>query len=416
MANDFGIGSGLDPDQGAEINFVPSNPNLSDIDRSTYNGKPKRTKKFLSFPTDLEKKNDNTSESGFELYPYIKLSISEIKRDGNLPANELGDDSGIARDLGRGLAAGYDAVTSPVGKAIIGSSIIAELQGGTAATALGGAAIAAADQLGVLDAAAQPINDAVKNTLGVDLAGAGDRLRQRLQNFSIRRNTDNIQKYIILPMPDNIGVTYDQLFLETGLTQALGVPGIMAQAYGASKEGTDQATTGLSMYALELATSLARQVPGVGEGAERVLFFGTTGLALNPQLEMMFSGTGLRKFILDFKLTPKNRKDAEALFSQDINRGILHALKYYSAPEIPKGVSGRYFIPPAQFEIEFYRGGNWTNPALIKTKKCVLNSVAIDYTPNGYVTHQDGYPAQVSLQLNFTETSILSREDFNTYR
>jgi len=374
-----------------------------------------RTKKFLSFPTELEKKNDDTSESGFELYPYIKLSISEIKRDGNLPANESGEDSGIAKDLGNGLRAGYDAVTSPVGKAIIGSALVAELGGGNAASIGTFGAIAAADQLGLLDQVAAPINDAVRDSIGVDIKGAGEALRDRLKNFSVRRNTDNIQKYIILPMPDNIGVTYDQLFLETGLSQAFGVPGILAQAYG-TKSGSDQSMAGLSMYALELATSLARQIPGVGEGAERVLFFGTTGLALNPQLEMMFSGTGLRKFILDFKLTPKNRKDAEALFSNNKDKGILHALKYYSAPEIPKGVSGRYFIPPAQFEIEFYRGGNWTNPALIKTKKCVLNSVAIDYTPNGYVTHQDGYPAQVSLQLNFTETSILSREDFATYR
>jgi hypothetical protein len=211
-------------------------------------------------------------------------------------------------------------------------------------------------------------------------------------------------------MPDNIGVSYDHLFLETGITQALGVPGLLAQAYGVTK-GSDVSVAGASMYALELATSLARQVPGVGEGAERVLFFGTTGLALNPQLEMMFQGTGLRKFILDFKLTPKNKRDADALFASSINTGILHALKYYAAPEIPAGVSGRYFIPPAQFEITFFHG-NKVNKSLIKTKKCVLNSVAVDYTPNGYVTHSDGYPAQISLQLNFTETSIISRSDF----
>lgn len=376
----------------------------------------RRSKKFLKFPTDLDTKQDRTSEADMEMYPHIMLTVSEIKRDSQgLPENERGEDSGITRDLGQGLVEGYNAINSPVGKAIIGSSVLAQLGVGTAGTALGGAAIGVADQFGVLGAATGFINDSVQSSLGVNISGAGEALKSRLANFSLRRNTNNNVRYFILPMPDNIGVSYDHLFLETGLTQALGVPGILAQAYGVTK-GSDVSTAGASMYALELATSLARQVPGLGEGAERVLFFGTTGLALNPQLEMMFSGTGLRKFILDFKLTPKNKKDADALFAPNIDDGILHALKYYAAPEIPKGVSGRYFIPPAQFEISFYHG-NKTNKSLIKTKKCVLNSVAIDYTPGGYVTHSDGNPAQVSLQLNFTETSILSRQDYNgSYR
>jgi hypothetical protein len=368
-------------------------------------------RKYLSFPRDIDSNKDRTSEAEQQGYPYVMLAISEIKRDASgLPANEQGEDSGITRDLGQGLIEGYNAITSPVGKAIIGSSVLAQLGVGTAGSALGGGAIGAADSLGLTDQFTGFINDSVQSSLGVNISGAGEALKSRLANFSLRRNTNNNVKYIILPMPDNIGVSYDHLFLETGLTQALGVPGLLAQAYGVTK-GSDVSTAGASMYALELATSLARQVPGLGEGAERVLFFGTTGLALNPQLEMMFQGTGLRKFILDFKLTPKNKRDADALFATSINTGILHALKYYAAPEIPAGVSGRYFIPPAQFEITFFHG-NKTNTSLIKTKKCVLNSVAVDYTPNGYVTHSDGYPAQISLQLNFTETSILSRSDF----
>ena len=363
--------------------------------------------KFLSFPRDIDSKTDRTSEAQEQGYPYVMLAISEIKRDASgLPVNEQGEDSGITRDLGQGLEESYNAITSPVGKALISSAILAQLGAGTTGSVVGGLGAFAADQLGIFDS----INDSVQSSLGVNISGAGEALKKRLANFSLRRNTNNNVKYIILPMPDNIGVSYDHLFLETGITQALGVPGLLAQAYGVTK-GSDVSVAGASMYALELATSLARQVPGVGEGAERVLFFGTTGLALNPQLEMMFQGTGLRKFILDFKLTPKNKRDADALFASSINTGILHALKYYAAPEIPAGVSGRYFIPPAQFEITFFHG-NKVNKSLIKTKKCVLNSVAVDYTPNGYVTHSDGYPAQISLQLNFTETSIISRSDF----
>ena len=82
--------------------------------------------------------------------------------------------------------------------------------------------------------------------------------------------------------------------------------------------------------------------------------------------------------------------------------------KYYSAPEIPKGSSGRYFIPPARFEIEFHHRGE-LNTNLFKTKQCVLENVTVDYAPNGYATHYDGNPVETRLSLIFTETTIIDK-------
>jgi hypothetical protein len=361
--------------------------------------------RYISFPKDLDITTDPTSESGFKMLPYLKLNISEIKRDQGLPATGPGttDSDATARSIASGSAEAVSALTSPIGLGFISAAIASRLNAGVAVTAITGAAGAAAGEYG---------DAAISSILGLSKDDSiGNKFKSRLENFGVRRNVEDIKTQIILPMPENIGVAYDQQYLEAGMTQALGLPGLATQAFAARQGGAP--IKALEPYALELATSLAQNIPGVGSNADRILFFGSTGLVVNPQLEMLFTSSALRRFVLDFKLTPKNKDDSLRLFSTDYRTGIISALKYYSAPEIPNNLStGRYFIPPAQFELEFYRGGNYKNQSLFKTKKCVLTSVSVDYTPNGYITHEDGSPAQISLQLNFVETSIISRSDY----
>lgn len=362
--------------------------------------------RYISFPKDLDITSDPTSESGFKMLPYLKLNISEIKRDQGIPATGPGtvDQDAAARSIAAGSGEAVSAITSPIGLGFISAGLAAALGGGVITTAVAGGAGAAIGEYG---------DSAISSILGLQKDDSiGNKFKSRLEGFGVRRNVEDIKTQIILPMPENIGVAYDQQYLEAGMTQALGLPGLVAQAF-AARQGGAAPIKSLEPYALELATSLAQNVPGVGSNADRILFFGTTGLVVNPQLEMLFTSSALRRFVLDFKLTPKNKEDSLRLFSKDYRTGIISALKYYSAPEIPNNLStGRYFIPPAQFELEFYRGGNYKNESLFKTKKCVLTSVSVDYTPNGYITHEDGSPAQISMQLNFVETSIISRSDY----
>jgi len=360
---------------------------------------------FISFPKDLDKLSDSTSESGFRDIPYVKMTIFEIQPGG---AADLSDPT--SRSIAEGAGAVVGAITSGPGATLVGAGIAARLQLGTAATVIAGTAAATAAGTGVLDAGGLA-DDAVSSLLNLDGKTIGERFKENLRGFGIRRNTQNIQKYILLPVPENIGVSYDQTYLEVGLTQSFGLPGLLAQGFSQQAKNI---SGGMDPYALEVASTIAQSIPGVGSNADRVLFFGTSGLVVNPQLEMLFAGTALRRFILDFKLTPKNAEDARALFDNNRGRGVISALKYYSAPIIPNNSTGRYFIPPAQFELEFYLGGNKKNSNMFKTKKCVLTSVAVDYTPNGYTTHEDGTPAQVTLQLQFTETSIISRSDYES--
>lgn len=371
-----------------------------------------RPSRYISFPSNfgIHGAIDPNSESDEKSVPFVRLKVSEIKRDqSGLPAVASGESSSI----GSAIGSVADALDTPEAKGIFAAGLASAAGVGEAGTLLTGGLTYLGTQTQLGKDAEQRIDKFLGEVAGLSNgAGLFQTTKNRLKNFSTRRNVEDPRTYLFLPMPENIGISYDHQYLEVGMSSAFGIFGLAGQAKMASNPNSPYATGGTDPYVMELGAAALRQIPGMGPEADRLLFFGTTGLAVNPQLEMIFSSTALRRFILDFRLTPKNAKDAESLFSTDINKGIISALKYYSAPEIPKGTSGRYFIPPAQFEVDFFHNSSSGNKRLFKTKKCVLTSVGVDYTPNGYVTHADGSPAQISLQLSFQETSVLSRADY----
>lgn len=377
---------------------------------------PLRTPKVIKFPSgDWHQTQDNTNESSqYRGRPYVIFNIFEIERDPatglpNVTAYE-GTTPGPTGTVGQeairqGIDQTFDLLNTDLGRAFAGAAIGTYFGAGTGTTA----AIVADAALGA--PVGRTVTSAVDELLGKAFgtgAGLGTTIQQNLKNLSTRRNVDKLADYIVLPVPDNIAISYDHQYQEIGLTNALGLVGMLAQANKTRTGGQGGAALGTTdPYVMELASGVASKIPTIGTGAEKVLLFGTTGLAVNPQLEMIFTSTALRKFMLDFTLTPKNAADTKAL------QEVISKLRYYSAPDIPETLSGRYFIPPAQFSVTFFKGDDEKNSNFFKTKKCVLQSISVDFTPNGYSTHADGSPTQVKLQLVFIETSLLSRKDYD---
>jgi hypothetical protein len=156
-------------------------------------------------------------------------------------------------------------------------------------------------------------------------------------------------------------------------------------------------------YITEAAATAASALLGGDANLTKLGLFGATGRVVNPQLEMIYTSPTLRRFVFDFRMIPRNKAEASDI------QTIIYLLKLYSAPTIPDNSTGRYFIPPAQFEIEFYDGANNLNTNLFRTKKCVLSSINIDYAPNGFATFYDGVPVETRMQLTFQETAIIDR-------
>ena len=131
-------------------------------------------------------------------------------------------------------------------------------------------------------------------------------------------------------------------------------------------------------------------------------------MSINPQLELIYNAPQLREFNLDFRLVPRNQPEALAI------KGIIKAIRYYGAPRITTNTGGRYLIPPAQFELEFYHTFEEANQFLFKTKKCVLEDISVDYTGGGsFATFDDGAPVEIRMSLRFKETQIIDREAIN---
>jgi hypothetical protein len=336
--------------------------------------------KILRFPSDV----------GVNGVPYVLLKIFEI---GSV---EVFDQTTASLRSG---AAQVGAATSAVVSAIPGGETIAAGAVGAAAAGLTGALVGVA---ATTETGQNVINQAGNVLFGTSTSGTGsiiDRAKNLLQSFALKRNVDQQKIAIGLFMPEGINTSYDNEYETLSVTATLGLGGFAAQALAAKKGGTEE----MDPYIGEMAATLASKLLGGDASATKLGLFATTGRVVNPQLEMIYTSPVLRRFVFDFRMIPKNRREAADI------QTIIYLLKLYSAPKIPDSSTGRYFIPPAQFEIEFYDGNGNLNDKLFRTKKCVLTGLNLDYAPNGFATFDDGMPVETRMQLTFQETAIIDR-------
>ena len=48
-----------------------------------------------------------------------------------------------------------------------------------------------------------------------------------------------------------------------------------------------------------------------------------------------------------------------------------------------------------------------------KIATCVLKNVKVDYTPEGVRSFHDGSPTQISMDLSFSETELMTKDKIN---
>jgi len=339
-----------------------------------YERANKKNSNFISFPIDIEKQDN---------LPYVIFYV-------------------------------YDTVTAPITGAVTGDRTGASLKSGfqVAESAVSSAAEVVDRQalLGIGSSVATAVVggiDDLAKIAGIKTSSnnVSSLLKERFKGFSLKRNIQKSSDAIVLFMPDSLQANYEHNYDEISVTATLGAYGMLAQAISDNAGGADKAT---DPYILEAASKAAGALPGVQSSEEltNLLLFGTTGKAINPQMEVLYNSPRLRTFTFDFRLVPRSQKEAIAV------QNIVNKFKYFAAPSITKNTSGRFYTPPSRFVMEFHHRGN-ENPYLFKTQQCVLESISIDYAPNGYASHYDGAPVETRVQLIFKETIMISREDLD---
>jgi len=264
------------------------------------------------------------------------------------------------------------------------------------------------------------------DTFGSDRAGR--RSSGRLSKKPLINNGT-----ILLPIPSNLQDT-NQVEYGSSSLNGLAATGVQAaEGIMRTQLGGNQDPFGIQQIQNVAAGVKNSVTKGVGEGAaasnaltkflsaKAINIFGGNvtanqllargnGEILNPNMELLFNGPTLRNFRLNFKLTPRNEKEAEQV------RLIIRAFKRNMAPQAQGGSlqSGNWFLKtPNVFSLR-YRTGRKNHPFLHRFKQCFLENCSVNYTGEGvHTTYDDGTPVSMILDLTFKEIQPIYDVDYD---
>jgi hypothetical protein len=146
------------------------------------------------------------------------------------------------------------------------------------------------------------------------------------------------------------------------------------------------------------------------------------GIAINPNLELLFSSPKLRNFTFRFDFAPNDEKDAQ------ISRHIMRVFRQgmqptgYGGREVNTetgariGTSNIFIGAPRVFRIGYFNGSNRIR-GLPVHKICALTQVSTNFTPeNVYQSYSDSRavsnPVRTTMELAFTELTPIFAEDY----
>jgi len=149
---------------------------------------------------------------------------------------------------------------------------------------------------------------------------------------------------------------------------------------------------------------------------------GRHGVAINPNLELLFTGPSLRSFSYNFRFTPREKKEAKEI------RDIIKVFKKGMAPRRKEG--DIFLDVPYVWQLKYIRGGTKDevdsgkqHPYLNKIKPCALKSFNVNYMPDGsYMTYggsggpnregdDDGSMTSYQVSMEFGELEPIYNND-----
>ena len=242
-------------------------------------------------------------------------------------------------------------------------------------------------------------------------------------NFPEKRKNKEIKYIINLPMPRNITDTTGVQYGESSLNpiEAAGLAGGSALIQGninALKEAfkTTIEKGGAALNDGQNQQAIAAALSGTAIGAlggnvnANQVIARASGQILNPNLELLFQGVGLRVFPFQFQFFPRNSQEGETVIN------ILRTLKKEMAPSRTSkegNNTGVFIRTPSIFQLTYMKGGR-KHPYLNSFLPTVLSDMKVNYTASGaHSTFYDGIPTHIRLDLQFKELNPLFKEDYD---
>ena len=183
---------------------------------------------------------------------------------------------------------------------------------------------------------------------------------------------------------------------ETGFLSDFLGKGSLSEAIGQGLAGA-----GTKLAGAAITTALEIVVPGAGGFFNR-----STGMSVNPNIELAFKSVPFRPFSMSYDFAPKNKKEMAHVHK------IIQMFRFHMSPALIGQTA--YFASPSQFMITYmYRQKE--NNYIPKIAKCVLESIDVDYSPGEKFTTFEkdatgASPQRIKVQMTFREISIITKE------
>jgi len=220
------------------------------------------------------------------------------------------------------------------------------------------------------------------------------------------RITDSVAMYLPPNVEDNTTAGYNDS--RTGLAGYLAATGIDMRGMDAAAISASVVASGgqlLDAAAKRAVSELAEMTLGA-EGTTQ-LINKAFGQADNPYMEVLFDAMALRTFTYNFDFAPKNEQEALEV------QKIIQLFRFHMAPEL-RGGQSRFLGLPSQFDIHYMYlskdGASSENNYYNRIATCVLQNCAVNYTPNGVKSFEDGGPTKTTMTLTFKETELLTKD------
>jgi hypothetical protein len=236
-------------------------------------------------------------------------------------------------------------------------------------------------------------------------------------SLGLTRTTKLTKDSIAMYMPDTLNYSYSQGYAEQDLGEELAGKALAAGKSALDKFKSDGVVGGAGSVAKSIGLEAAGAITGLlGDKTGGALFTAATGVVKNPMLEMIYSAPSFRSFQFEFTFYPRDEREA-----LEVQR-IIERFRFHQAPELAEGAGG-FLIAPSEFDIKFYYAGS-QNPNIPPiADSCVLTQIDVNYTPNGFTAYEvpgedkpslgrTGMPVAIQMQLQFRETTFLTKADF----
>ena len=229
------------------------------------------------------------------------------------------------------------------------------------------------------------------------------------------RTSDSIVLYMPPTIQTNTNVVYkgsEMGSLASSIAASAGAFYSKSQAmgvWGAIKYFIPQA---INMVGQDIETGLGKAMSAIVGGDIAGANDKISNRARNRYLESLFDTIAFRKFSYTYKFTPKSPEESLRV------RDIIQLFKFHMSPELPEDNFGRFFIPPAEFDM-FYMYRDAENDFLNKITSCVCTNMDINYANGRFQTfralnHEQvkgAPPTEIEMKLDFMETAIITKRE-----